>query len=141
MIAHFSALAKREAPALDPLALDMLLAYRWPGNVRELENVIERAIVLAEDVIRPEHLGISVSINFEAFEEATRTLSEVAAAAAKDAEVEAITRALAATAGNKSRAAELLGVSYKTLLTKVKEYGLGRDAGSDEKDARPQREL
>jgi two-component system response regulator AtoC len=141
MIAHFAALAKRKAPTLDPLSLDMLLAYRWPGNVRELENVIERAIVLAEDCIRPEHLGISVSIDFSAFEEATKTLSELAHEAVRDAEVEAINRALAATAGNKSRAAELLGVSYKTLLSKVKEYGLMRDGIEDLKDARPQRRI
>ena len=124
MIAHFAALSKRDAPTLDPLALDILLAYRWPGNVRELENVIERAVLLAGDTITPEHLGIAVSINFQAFEEATKTLSEVAAAAVREAEADAIARALAATGGNKARAAELLGVSYKTLLSKVKEYAL-----------------
>jgi DNA-binding NtrC family response regulator len=132
MIAHFAALSKREAPMLDPLALDILLAYRWPGNVRELENVIERAVLLAGDTITPEHLGISVSIDFKAFEEATKTLSEVAAAAVREAEADAITRALSATGGNKARAAELLGVSYKTFLSKVKEYALVPRLGAED---------
>jgi DNA-binding NtrC family response regulator len=124
MITHFATVNGREPPTVEPLAMDMLVSYNWPGNVRELENVIERAVLLAGDHIKPEHLGIQVSINFAAFDEATRTLSEVASAAVQEAESEAIARALTITGGNKAQAAELLGVSYKTLLSKVKEYRL-----------------
>lgn len=126
MIAHFAAVGGGAPPRLDPVASDMLQAYSWPGNVRELENVIERAVLLAGDEIKPEHLGIRVSIDFSAFQEATKTLSEVSSAAVRQAEGEAIARALAMTKGNKAQAAELLGVSYKTLLSKVKDYNLGR---------------
>ena len=93
--------------------------------MRELENVLERAVLLTEGVIRPEHLGIQICLNISALEEATRTLSEVTSAAVRQAEGEAIARALNLTDGNKSKAAELLGVSYKTLLLKVREYNLG----------------
>jgi two-component system response regulator AtoC len=132
MISHFAHVYGRPSPGLDRIAADMLCTYTWPGNVRELENVIERAVLLAEDEIRPEHLGINVSIDFSAFEDATKTLSEVASAATREAEVGAITRALGVTGGNKMQAAELLGVSYKTLLTKVKDYSLD-EALSDER--------
>jgi DNA-binding NtrC family response regulator len=124
MITHFASLHGRDVPTLDSVASDILCTYGWPGNVRELENVIERAVLLAGEEIKPEHLGISVSLDFSAFEEATKTLSEVATAAARDAEVSAISRALSVTGGNKAQAAQLLGVSYKTLLSKVRDYKL-----------------
>lgn len=128
MITHFATVHGRSAPTIDSVASDILCAYGWPGNVRELENVVERAVLLAGDEIRPEHLGISVSLDFAAFEDATRTLSEVASAATRDAEVSAISRALNVTGGNKAQAAQLLGVSYKTLLSKVRDYKLERSA-------------
>jgi DNA-binding NtrC family response regulator len=55
---------------IDPVAADMIAAYPWPGNIRELENVIERAVILAEGEIRPEHLGINVKLDIAALEEA-----------------------------------------------------------------------
>jgi DNA-binding NtrC family response regulator len=114
----------RHALSISPVALEMLESYAWPGNVRELENVLERAIVVANEVIQPEDLGIHVALNLNTLREATRTLEEIAHDATKLAEVEAIKRALTLTAGNKAKAAELLQVSYKTLLNKVKEYAI-----------------
>lgn len=130
-VRHFGLMVGKESVALDPIARDMLLAYPWPGNVRELENVIERAVLLCDDEIKAEHLGICVRLDISAIEEAIRTLPEVAAAAARKAEVEAIERALRITGGNKSKAAEFLGVSYKTLLNKVKEYGVASLSAHD----------
>ncbi len=132
---HFAALNGREPPTIDPLSLDILTTYSWPGNVRELENVIERAVLLADTAIKPEHLGIQVCLNVSILDEATKTLSEVTSAAIRQAEGEAIHRALLLMQGNKARAAELLGVSYKTLLTKVKEYRLAELEGSGVDDA------
>jgi DNA-binding NtrC family response regulator len=122
LISHFRGMLGRDELKISPLAVDILESYSWPGNVRELENVIERAVLLAEDEIRPEHLGIQLHLDLKALEEATRTLPEIATRAVQQAEVEAIMRALKITNGNKTKAAQFLGVSYKTLLHKVKEY-------------------
>jgi transcriptional regulator with GAF, ATPase, and Fis domain len=121
----------RSKLSLSPDAERLLREYQWPGNVRELENVIERAVILAENQIRPEHLGITPQINLDSLNDAALSLQKIAAEAAKNAEVDVITRVLTQTGGNKARAAKILGVSYKTLLSKVREYGLG-EAGPDE---------
>ena len=129
---HFAAVNGKNPPALDPLAVEIMQAYNWPGNVRELENVIERAVLLADTVIKPEHLGIQLCLNVSILDEATKTLSEITHSAVRQAEGEAIQRALQLTDGNKAKAAELLGVSYKTLLTKVREYRLGEVGASQD---------
>ncbi len=108
-------------------SLDMLMNYHWKGNVRELENAIERALILCDgDVITPEHFTLSKQ--FGPGSAGTRvvdgTLEAVAKEALRAAETERIRSALKETRGNKSRAAEILQVSYKTLLTKIKEYGI-----------------
>ncbi len=126
-IDHFRSKMGREDLEISELAADILESYSWPGNIRELENVIERAVLLADDEIRPEHLGIQLQLDLKALEEATRTLPEIAARAVQLAEVEAISRALKITKGNKSKAAQFLGVSYKTLLHKVREYKLAEE--------------
>ncbi|MDH5767954.1 MAG: AAA family ATPase, partial [Nitrospirota bacterium] len=101
-------------------ALDMLMSYHWKGNVRELENTIERAIILCDgEMITQEHIILS--------QRATPmegTLGDTAKEALRIAETQRIVNALRDTKGNKSRAAEVLHVSYKTLLTKIKEYGI-----------------
>jgi DNA-binding NtrC family response regulator len=119
------AMIGRETLQVEPIVADILEAYPWPGNVREFENVIERAVILADSTIRPEHLGINIKLDFAALEEASRTLPQIASEAAKQAEIAAIQKVMEYTGGNKSKAAILLGVSYKTLLNKVKEYQLG----------------
>jgi DNA-binding NtrC family response regulator len=108
--------------------MDILRGYSWKGNVRELENVIERAMILCdEETITKEHLRLTPAgfseenIGNIALE---GTLEEVARAALKIAEPRRIKKALEDTHGNKSRAAEILKVSYKTLLTKIKDYGI-----------------
>lgn len=124
-IDHFASSIGKSGLDLDRTARDMIRAYTWPGNARELENVMERAVILADGVIKPEHLGINISLNFQALDDSVRTLAEISGQAARRAEVDLITRTLAQTMGNKSKAAQILGVSYKTLLNKVKEYNLG----------------
>ena len=109
-----------------PEAMEMLKRYSWKGNVRELENVIERALILCEkDMITLKGLGLNpagyidpslMNIPLDG------TLDEAAKAALRIVESRRIRKALEDTGGNKSRAAELLKVSYKTILTKIKEY-------------------
>ncbi|RJQ49756.1 MAG: sigma-54-dependent Fis family transcriptional regulator [Nitrospiraceae bacterium] len=109
-------------------ALDALKAYSWKGNVRELENVIERAMILCEtDTITREHLRMSPLVSAESMLmniPLDGTLEDAAGTALRAAETLRIRKALESTHGNKTRAAELLKVSYKTLLTKIKDYGI-----------------
>jgi two-component system, NtrC family, response regulator AtoC len=109
-------------------ALELLIDYLWKGNVRELENCIERAIILCDgDTITAEHLSLRRQLSFESSLKnlpMDGALEDAAKEAMRIAETERILRALKETKGNKSRAAELLRVSYKTLLTKIKDYGI-----------------
>jgi DNA-binding NtrC family response regulator len=109
-------------------AIDMLKNYSWKGNVRELENVIERTMILCEgNTITQKDLRLTLPA---ASSEITGdiamdgTLDQVAKEALRIAESRRIKKALEDTHGNKTRAAEILKVSYKTLLTKIKEYKL-----------------
>jgi two-component system response regulator AtoC len=120
-----------EVPAtLEEAALNRLAAYSWPGNVRELENVIERAITLKRDgPITAGDLGPLVLDN----ERADFAPASVAAVAAADPtniqtldelEREHLTRVLTMTAGNKKRAAEVLGINRRTLYRMIERFGL-----------------
>ncbi len=113
----------KKAGELDRETTDLLVRYPWPGNVRELKNVVRRAALLSENsVVRPEHLEFLVEDKGEEKEIPLLPLKEIAAMATRDAEKRAIERALVLTKGNKSKAATMLQVDYKTLLTKIKEY-------------------
>lgn len=118
----------REA-AFSEAALETIRRYHWPGNVRELENAIERACILSDTlIIEPKDLGIADGGAEEspALEQLdlSGTLSDVAHRALRFAERRKIQSALEANFGSKSKTAEDLGISYKTLLTKLKEYDL-----------------
>jgi DNA-binding NtrC family response regulator len=101
----------------------LLADYDWKGNVRELRNVVERAIIMCEgQSLRAEHFNITEMPHEKAASDASlRTVSGIATRSAEKARIE---DALRKTGGNKSRAAEVLQVSYKTLLTKIKEYDI-----------------
>jgi DNA-binding NtrC family response regulator len=102
-------------PALPEETLAALLTHSWPGNVRELENCLTRAVVLATGgVIRPEHLGMGAEA--AAASNAFPTLAEL--------EREHVQRALALTGGNRTRAAEVLGVSKPKLYRLLDKHGL-----------------
>jgi two-component system response regulator AtoC len=121
-IAHFRATLGKPVRTISDEALERLTAYRWPGNVRELENVIERAVILAEgDSITLRELPQNVVVA-EANEAAATDLS--LKRARRGAEVDAIRRALRATDGNRTHAARLLQISHRALLYKLKEYSI-----------------
>lgn len=107
-------------------AMDMLMRYNWKGNVRELENTIERAIILCDgNTISTEHIAL-LPLSDRSLETLPLegSLEVTVREALRIAETKRIKKALEETRGNKSKAAEILDVSYKTLLTKIKEYGI-----------------
>ncbi len=134
---HFAAqfgkeLRGREA-VLSDASIERLRAHAWPGNVRELENTIERACILADTLmLEPRDLGLPVK-DADKTEAVTPTFADLDLSGSLGAATERtvrlverrkITEALRAHDGNKTRAADTLGVSYKTLLTKIKDYEL-----------------
>jgi DNA-binding NtrC family response regulator len=124
-LARNAAKAGKEIRGFHETARKALLAYGWPGNVRELENVVERAVALTENtLIEAEDLPAVVR------ERRATSEDELGAAVARgltldELEREYIKRVLAAEGGNKTRAAQRLGLDRKTLYRKLEEYAAG----------------
>ena len=105
-----------------PAAYDMLSAYGWPGNIRELRNLVERMVVLARGSMLdvkdiPAQVREAVSGGGEVRVDADLTVDEM--------EKRMIIQALEKTGGNRTRAAEKLGISRRTLHRKLNQYGIG----------------
>jgi DNA-binding NtrC family response regulator len=124
---------KKTPLALSPAAVETLLTYRWPGNVRELQNCIERAVILADgDSILPRHLNLSFVEATPAPEppspwslvDLTGSLNDVTKRAIAEVERLKLREVLREVEGNKGRAAEVLQISYKSLLAKMKEHAI-----------------
>ena len=110
-------------------ALDRLVDHSWPGNVRELENVIERAMILADtDRITLCDLPEAIASSRRAAPLSPASGDFSMRRARRRFEADLIRRALDATGGNRTRAARLLEISHRALLYKIKEYGLGAGA-------------
>ncbi|HHT9144199.1 MAG TPA: sigma 54-interacting transcriptional regulator [Candidatus Wunengus sp. YC61] len=127
MIAHFlessCADVGKRVKGFAPEAVTLLVNYSWPGNVRELKNVVERIVTLAPDDsilgvdMLPQEISNKSSVQLQKYK-STGTLYE----AQKQLEIEMIMDALKSAEGNKSRAAELLGISRKVLYEKIEAY-------------------
>ncbi|MDP2681563.1 MAG: sigma-54 dependent transcriptional regulator [Deltaproteobacteria bacterium] len=105
---------------IDKEAMDAISSYQWPGNVRELENVMERAVILEDaDVITQKSLPF-----FKTPAPGPQPPGLSIKKAEEVVEKELIKKALDATGGNKTKAAELLEISHRALLYKIKGYGL-----------------
>ena len=116
---------------LSPEAIDQLQTYYWPGNVRELQNCIERAVILSDgDTILPRHLNLSFIAPPEPEAppspweqiDLSGTLAEAVRRVHREAEKFKIEQVLREADNNKGRAAELLGLTYKMFLSKLKEH-------------------
>jgi two-component system response regulator AtoC len=108
---------------LTPEAMARLLDYHWPGNVRELENVLERAMIIADGAqLLPEHFSLELrqAGGYNRGQPVFEGLS--LKNAQKVLEKDLITRALQQTAGNRTQAARLLEISHPSLLSKMKAY-------------------
>jgi DNA-binding NtrC family response regulator len=116
-LAEFSERNNKKVTAVDPAAMAQLEQYRWPGNVREVRNVMERAVILAQgEFVETKHLPPLVT---EAPEVAKASLSIEPGTTVEDAETRLILMTLKHTNDNKTRAAEILGISLKTLHNKL----------------------
>jgi DNA-binding NtrC family response regulator len=117
---EFSEENGKRIEGIDPRARAALLACDWPGNVRQLRNTIESAVVLARGpVIGPDDLPPGVRGGTPG-----TSVSVAVGATIADAERDLIRATLAREGGNKSRAADILGIGRKTLHRKLQEYGL-----------------
>ena len=111
----------RQITGIEDEALRRLIRYDWPGNVRELENTIERAVVICmEKQIQVKHLLFDN--DKKAFPEKAPSLEFPAGVTLKEMEKQLILGTLAEQKGNRTRAAEKLGISVRTLRNKLQEY-------------------
>lgn len=121
LASHFlqrlAAQAGRPIPTMTDRTLEALRAYSWPGNVRELQNLVQRLIVMTDgDVIDATALPLAMRFSVPREKGVHRTLDDI--------EREHIEAVLATVGGNKTRAAEILGIDRKTLREKLKSYKL-----------------
>ncbi len=132
-LTKFNSEMRKNIKGISPEALQVLKEYHWPGNVRELQNFVERAVILCQGTqLLPEQFPLSYKKEPEARDlriSLHGSLHEVSTRASHLAEKVLIQRTLEETHGNKARAADILQVSYKTLLNKIKEYGIEAETG------------
>ncbi len=126
---------------ISPEVIESLRRHNWPGNVRELRNVLERAVILAgEGTIEFKHIPAFLQGRTAAAaagpaaatvpsEEDSSSVRFQIGTTVEEAEKGLILRTLEHTHNNKTRAAEILGISLKTLHNKLKDYGAGREFG------------
>jgi two-component system nitrogen regulation response regulator GlnG len=112
--------------------LEALFAYNWPGNVRQLRSVIRRAVLVADDLVTERHLdikrtpvpGLAFTPKVQGEPWLELPLKEIVRRSVFSVEKEVLTEALKYTSGNKSKAARLLHIDYKTIHTKIKQFGI-----------------
>jgi two-component system response regulator AtoC len=139
-ISRFNRQLNREPPVqgLSPEAEALMAAYAWPGNVRELENAMERAVLLADGPLLlptnlPERLWEApAAASSPASTSVQQSGSDLSLKRAmRELEETYIRAALRRTRGNRTRAAEVLDISHRALLYKIKEYGIDPDAEAE----------
>ena len=130
---RFSRDLKKKSMVLAPSALEQLQAYAWPGNVRELQNCMERAVILTEgDTIHARHLNLSAHATPSTTDEASPwdqidlagTLAEATRRAVNEVERRKLEQTLEETQGDRGAAADILQISYKILIAKLKDHDL-----------------
>ena len=116
-LGQFNREFKKNVRELGPRARRLLLDYPWPGNVRELKNAMERAVLLADSLITPQHLPLELN-------DGSPELSGQYDLSLENLEKQHIKKVLAQVKGNRTKAAQLLKISRSTLWQKLKNYGM-----------------
>ena len=126
---------KREVVGFSEPAIQAMLDYPWPGNVRQLRSTIRRAVLLASKVVTEHDLDILKQDSKAAWLVASPTrggvtpaaglsLKAIVAQSTTAVEREILLQTLRQTGGNKAKAARLLQIDYKTIQSKIKQYGI-----------------
>ena len=133
LLSEMSAKHSRKVAAVSEAVMNVFNSYSWPGNVRELRNTLERAVIVCDgSVVETKHLppGFGQATMRTAANDPDAVRLGVGTTV-EEAERLLILKTLEATSNNKTRAAEILGISLKTLHNKLKEYGAPAAAVSE----------
>ena len=131
LLVEISAKHGKRVSAVGTDTMDLFRSYPWPGNIRELRNVLERAVIASDrGTISRQHLPPDFGHAPAMGAPGLGGLRFPVGTTVDDAERELILQTLTATSQNKTRAAEMLGISLKTLHNKLKEYEAGRNNAS-----------
>ena len=123
---------QKKVSGISDACMEILTDYNWPGNVRQLRSVIRRAVLVAQDTITEKHLdikrvpatAISIAKQIQKMPWHGQSLKEIVRDEVNSIEKEILVRAMEYTGGNKAEAARLLHIDYKTIHTKLKQFGL-----------------
>jgi two-component system response regulator AtoC len=125
ILARLNRQVGHKVKGFNPEALKLLCSYQFYGNVRELENILERAVIFSSgDEITPDDLELNSSVFTKEQKRTEQPVDDDQAKSLKDVEETAIIRALQRWEGNRTKAAQELGISRRTLINKIAEYGL-----------------
>jgi DNA-binding NtrC family response regulator len=128
---------KKNVQRFSEYSLEALMSYNWPGNVRQLRSVIRRAVLLADDIITEKHLdikrapvpGLAFTPKIQGTPWDELSLREIVHRSVVTVEREVLVQVLKYTRGNKAKAARLLHIDYKTMHTKLKQFGINGSGG------------
>jgi DNA-binding NtrC family response regulator len=129
LLADMNAKHNRSVGGTSDAVLEKFMAHSWPGNVREMRNTLERAVIVCNTpLVEPQHLppnfGVGIPMPGGKMLDETKTVRLGVGTTVGEAERQLILKTLESTNNNKTRAAEILGISLKTLHNKLKEYSL-----------------
>ena len=124
---HFNLMLEKNIKSISEESMKLLIDFPWPGNVRELQNTIQQAIIMAEDIILPEHLPVylkesKVGADLVSALPHDFSLRNMINQLSQNTERKVISDVLKRTNWNKAETARLLKINYKTLYNKMKEY-------------------
>ena len=137
LVSEMSAKHARKVSAVSEAVMNLFINYTWPGNVRELRNTIERSVIVCDSgMIETKHLppGFGHAILRTSANDPDAIRLGVGTTVG-EAEKMLILKTLESTSNNKTRAAEILGISLKTLHNKLKEYGSSQQEAEVERDS------
>jgi DNA-binding NtrC family response regulator len=123
LLKDMNAKHQRNVRACSDAVTQTFQSYSWPGNVRELRNTLERAVIVCDSsVVEPRHLPPGFGSPSPHIISDANAIRVGVGTTVDEAEKQLILKTLQATHNNKTRAAEILGISLKTLHNKLKEY-------------------